>query len=188
MLTTTRLSLLLCGVLGVGITAALAVYAGLGAVYGALDDVGWLGIAWVCMLQLASMAFCAAAWRGVADKMTFLSCLTARFIRVGVSNLAGIIPAVGVVAGGRALSLLCAAACRAVADKMPSVSSLRAWAIPDGVANLPGITPAVGEVAGAPALSLLGPTAGIAAASTVVDVAIESLSQAIYTLIGLIPL
>jgi len=139
MLTTTRLSLLLCGVLGVGITAALAVYAGLGAVYGALDDVGWLGIAWVCMLQLGSMAFCAAAWRAVADNMSFLACLTARFIRDGVSNLAGIIPAVG-------------------------------------------------EVAGARALSLLGATAGIAAASTVVDVALESLSQAIYTLVGLIPL
>jgi putative membrane protein len=139
MLATTRLSLALCGVLGVGLTAALAVYAGIGAVYGALDDVGWLGIAWVCMLQLASMAFCAAAWRAVADNMSFLSCLTARFIRDGVSNLAGIIPAIG-------------------------------------------------EVAGARALSLLGASAGIAAASTVVDVAIESLSQAIYTMVGLIPL
>jgi hypothetical protein len=50
MLATTRLSLALCGVLGVGVTAALAAYAGIGAVYGALDDVGWLGLAWVCML------------------------------------------------------------------------------------------------------------------------------------------
>jgi putative membrane protein len=139
MLATTRLSLALCGALGIGVTAALAVYAGIGSVYGALDDVGWLGLAWVCMLQLGSMAFCAAAWRSVADDTTFLSCLTARFIRDGVSNLAGIIPAVG-------------------------------------------------EVAGARALSLLGATAGIAAASTVVDVALESLSQAIYTMIGLIPL
>jgi len=139
MLATTRLSLVLCAALGVGLTAALAAYAGIGAVYGALDDVGWLGIAWVCMLQLASMAFCAAAWRAVAENTSFMSCLTARFIRDGVSNLAGIIPAIG-------------------------------------------------EVAGARALSLLGATAGIAAASTVVDVALESLSQAIYTMIGLIPL
>jgi putative membrane protein len=139
MLATTRLSLALCGVLGVSLTAALAAYAGIGAVYGALDDVGWLGIAWVCMLQLASMAFCAAAWRAVAENTSFMSCLTARFIRDGVSNLAGIIPAIG-------------------------------------------------EVAGARALSLLGATAGIAAASTVVDVALESLSQAIYTMVGLIPL
>ncbi len=139
MLATTRLSLALCGVLGVGVTAALAAYAGIGAVYGALDDVGWLGLAWVCMLQLGAMAFCAAAWRSVAENTSFMSCLTARFIRDGVSNLAGIIPAIG-------------------------------------------------EVAGARALSLMGATAGIAAASTVVDVAIESLAPAIYTMVGLIPL
>ncbi len=139
MLATTRLSLALCGVLGVGVTAALAAYAGIGAVYGALDDVGWLGLAWVCMLQLGAMAFCAAARRSVAENPRFMSCLTARFIRDGVSNLAGIIPAIG-------------------------------------------------EVAGARALSLMGATAGIAAASTVVDVAIESLAQAIYTMVGLIPL
>jgi putative membrane protein len=139
MLATTRLSLALCGVLGVGVTAALAAYAGLGSVYGALDDVGWLGLAWVCMLQLGAMAFCASAWRSVADKTSFMTCLTARFIRDGVSNLAGIIPGIG-------------------------------------------------EVAGARALSLLGVTAGIAAASTVVDVALEALSQAIYTMAGLVPL
>ena len=139
MLATTRRSLLVCGVFGVGVTAALAAYAGIGTVYGALDDVGWLGIAWVCMLQLGSMALCAAAWRTVAHDTTFLSCLTARFIRCGVTNLAGIIPAIG-------------------------------------------------EVAGARALTLLGATAGVAAASTVVDVAIEALAQAIYTMVGLIPL
>src|SRR5262249_17957811 len=54
--------------------------------------------------------------------------------------------------------------------------------------NLAGIIPGIGEVAGARALSLLGVTAGIAAASTVVDVALESLSQAIYTMAGLVPL
>jgi putative membrane protein len=136
---TTRLSLALCGALGIGVIAVLAAHAGLAAVYGALDNVGWLGLAWVCMLQLGAMAFCAAAWKCVAEDTGFLSCLTARFIRSGVSHLAGIIPAIG-------------------------------------------------EVAGARALSLLGAPAGIAAASTVVDVALESLSQAIYTMIGLIPL
>ncbi len=139
MLATTRVSLALAGVLGVGVTAALAAYAGLGSVYGALDNVGWLGLAWVCMLQLGSMAFCAAAWRSLAGDTSFLSCLTARFIRDGVSNLARIIPAVG-------------------------------------------------EVAGARALTLLGATAGVAAASTVVDAAVEALAQAIYTMAGLVPL
>ena len=139
MLATTRLSLALCGALGIGIIAALTAHAGLATVYGALRDVGWLGLTWVCVLHLGSVAFCAAAWRSVAENTSFLSCLTARFIRNGVSNLAGIVPVIG-------------------------------------------------EVAGARALSLLGATAGIAAASTVVDVALESLSQAIYTMIGLVPL
>ena len=139
MVATTRLSLLVGGVLGVGVVAALTAYAGFGAVYGALDDVGWLGLAWVCMLQLGSMAFCAAAWRSVANNTSFMQCLTARFIRDGVSNLARIVPTLG-------------------------------------------------EVAGARALSLLGATAGIAAASTVVDAALEALAQAIYTMAGLVPL
>jgi putative membrane protein len=139
MLATTRLSLILGGVLGVGVVAALTAYAGIGSVYAALDDVGWLGIAWVCMLQLGSMAFCAAAWKSLAGDPSFLSCLTARFIRDGVSNLARIVPTLG-------------------------------------------------EVAGARALSLLGATAGIAAASTVVDAALEALAQAIYTMAGLVPL
>ncbi|MBV8752461.1 MAG: flippase-like domain-containing protein [Hyphomicrobiales bacterium] len=139
MLARKRLGLVLCGALGVGIIAALAAHAGLATVYGALDRVGWFGLAWVCVLQLVAMAFCAAAWKSVAEDTRFLSCLAARFIRSGVSNLAGIIPAIG-------------------------------------------------EVAGARALSLLGAPAGIAAASTVVDVALEALSQGIYTMIGLIPL
>jgi putative membrane protein len=139
MLTTTRLSLALFAALGVGVIAVLATYAGLGTVYRAFDDLGWPGLVGICVLQLLSMALCAAAWKSVADETNFLFCLTARFIRAGVSNLAGVIPTVG-------------------------------------------------EVAGARALSLLGVSAGVAAASTVVDVAIESLAQAIYTIIGLIPL
>jgi putative membrane protein len=139
MLATRRLNLALCGALGIGLIAVLAAHAGLATVYGALHDVGWLGLAWVCMLQLGAMALCAGAWKSVAGDTGFLVCLTARFIRSGVSNLAGIIPVIG-------------------------------------------------EVAGARALSLLGVPAGIAAASTVVDAALEALSQAIYTMIGVIPL
>ena len=139
MLATTRLSLALCAALGVGVTAVLATYAGLGTIYTALNDLGWPGLVGICVLQLLSMALCAAAWKSVADEASFLFCLTARFIRAGVSNLAGVIPTVG-------------------------------------------------EVAGARSLSLLGISAGVAAASTVVDAGIEALAQAIYTIIGLIPL
>jgi len=137
MLATTRLAL--GGVLGIAVIAVLAAHAGLATVYGALHHVGWVGLAWVCMLQLGAMALCAAAWKSLAGDIGFLACLMARFIRNGVSNLAGIIPVIG-------------------------------------------------EVAGARALSLLGATAGVAAASTVVDAALEALSQALYTMIGVIPL
>jgi putative membrane protein len=139
MLASTRLSLALFAALGVGAVAALAIYAGLGTVYRAFDDLGWSGLAGICVLQAVSMAMCATAWKAVADDATFLFCLTARFIRAGVSNLAGVVPTIG-------------------------------------------------EVAGARTLSLLGIRAGVAAASTVVDAAIESLAQAIYTIIGIIPL
>ncbi|WP_454646320.1 lysylphosphatidylglycerol synthase domain-containing protein [Bradyrhizobium liaoningense] len=139
MLTTARLNLAVSGALGISLIAALAVHAGLAPIYRALDNVGWFGLAWVCMLQVASMGFCAGAWKCVGEDTSFLSCLAARFVRNGVSNLAGIVPVLG-------------------------------------------------EVAGARALSLFGVTTAIATASTVVDVALESLSQAIYTLIGLIPL
>src|SRR5262245_43650612 len=88
---------------GVAGAALLSIHAGLGSIYGALDDVGWLGIAWVCMLQLGSLMLCAAAWKLVADDTTFLSCLTARCIRDGVSNVAGIIPVAGEIASARAL-------------------------------------------------------------------------------------
>src|SRR5262249_58342047 len=110
MLASTRLGLAIVAALGVGVMAVLATHAGLGAIYAALDDVGWLGLAWVCMLQLGSLMLCAAAWKVVADHTNFLSCLTARCIRYGGSNLAGIIPVAGEVAGARALRLLGAAA------------------------------------------------------------------------------
>ncbi len=139
MLANTRLGFALLSALGVAIATGLAINAGLGAIADAIDDVGWLGLAWVCALQIVSLALCAAAWAMVADRTSFASCLTARWIRDGASNLVGLIPGLG-------------------------------------------------EVAGARALSLLGASASVAAASTVVDVAMESLAQAIYTLIGLIPL
>lgn len=51
-----------------------------------------------------------------------------------------------------------------------------------------GIVPGIGELAGARALKLFGARSSDAAASTVVDIVAESLSQLLYTLCGLIPL
>ena len=134
-----RISLAVLTFLSVALATALAVQAGLAAVLDALSDVGLLGLVWVCVLQLVSLALCAAALWLVSDGLSFGSCLAARWIR-------------------------------------------------DGASNLIAIVPGIGEIAGARAMALFGAGAAIAAASTVVDVAIEALSQALYTLLGLVPL
>lgn len=135
----TRIGLAIASTVGIGLATILVAQAGLPAIANALSDLSWLGLVWLCMLQLVSMMLCAAAWWVVADGASFSACLTARWVRDGASNL---------------------------------------------VSFLPGI----GELAGARALTLFGAAAGSAAASTVVDVATESLSQAIYTAIGIVPL
>jgi putative membrane protein len=135
----TRTGLTIATVVGALLATVLAAQAGLPAIVDALMDLGWLGLVWVCVLQIASLLLCAAAWWVIADGATFSACLTARWVR-------------------------------------------------DGASNLVSILPGIGEVAGARALRLFGAGAGAAAASTVIDVATESLSQAIYTVIGIIPL
>jgi putative membrane protein len=122
--------------LGLAIAAALAAHAGFGAIGRAMAGVGWSGLLLVCLLQLASVAICAAAWRAVAEGSTYLACLLSRWIRDGASNLVGFIPAIGEGISARALALFG------------------------------------------------GASAGGAAASTIVDVGVEALSQAIYTLLA----
>lgn len=84
--------------------------------------------------------------------------------------------------------LLCAAAWRILAGELSFSACLTARWVRDGASNLVSIVPGVGEVAGARALSLFGATGAIAAASTIVDVATESLAQGLYTLLGMLPL
>ena len=134
-----RIGLAVVTFLSVALATALAAQTGLAAVLDALRDVGLLGLVWVCVLQFVSLGLCAAALWLVSDGLSFGSCLTARWIR-------------------------------------------------DGASNLIAVVPGIGEIAGARAMALFGAGAGIAAAATVVDVAIEALSQALYTLIGLVPL
>jgi glycosyltransferase 2 family protein len=83
---------------------------------------------------------------------------------------------------------LCAVGLWLVSDGLSFGLCLTARWIRDGASNLIAIVPGIGEIAGARAMALFGAGAGIAAAATVVDVAIEALSQALYTLIGLVPL
>jgi putative membrane protein len=81
---------------------------------------------------------------------------------------------------------LCAAAWRAVAEGSSYVACLLSRWIRDGASNLWGFIPAIGEGISARALAVFGgASAGGAAASTIVDVGVEALAQAIYTLLAL---
>jgi putative membrane protein len=119
---------------GLALAAGLAVYAGLADTAKAFKAVGWSGLLAVGLLQLVSVAVCAAAWRSVAAGSSYLACLLSRWIRDGASNLVGFIPAIGEGISARALAVFG------------------------------------------------GASAGGAAATTIVDVGVEALSQAVYTL------
>ena len=81
--------------------------------------------------------------------------------------------------------VICAAAWRAVAEGSSFVACLVSRWIRDGASNLVGFIPAIGEGISARALSVFGGTsAGGAAATTIVDVGVEALSQAVYTLVA----
>ncbi len=82
---------------------------------------------------------------------------------------------------------LCAGAWRQVARGANLGACFVARWIRDGSANLVGFIPAIGETISARALALLGAaSAGGAAASTIVDVGVEALAQAVLTLAGLL--
>ena len=124
-------------VAGVILAVVLSVHAGVDAIGQALAAVGAWRLALICVIQVASLAMCAAGWWVVAGGTSLSACMAARWIRDGATNLFGFIPAIGEAISARALSVIGAA------------------------------------------------TAGAATASTIVDVAVEALAQAVYTLIGL---
>ena len=79
--------------------------------------------------------------------------------------------------------VLCAAAWWAVTDKTAFRACFLSRWIRDGATTLVG--PAIGEGISARALAVLSGTGGgAAAATTIVDVAVEALSQAVYTLVA----
>ena len=90
-----------------------------------------------------------------------------------------------------ALQLLALALCGLAWWAVTHGAGLRAclvsrW-IRDGATNLVGFIPAVGEGISARALTVFGASsAGDAAAATIVDVAIEALAQALYTLVAFV--
>ena len=110
-------------------------------------------------------------------------------VRAGLSPTAHAIAAVGwggllETCGLQLVSVfLCAAAWWAVTDRTSFLACLFSRWIRDGATTLVG--PAIGEGISARALAVLGGGgAGAAAAVTIVDVAVEALSQAVYTLVA----
>ena len=84
---------------------------------------------------------------------------------------------------------LCAVAWWLVAGGPPLWACLLARWIRDGASNLLSFVPALGEAMASRTLGVIGGVdQGQSAASTIADAAIESMAQAIYTLIGLIML
>ena len=79
--------------------------------------------------------------------------------------------------------VLCAAAWWTVTDRTSFLACVLSRWIRDGATTLVG--PAIGEGISARALTVLGGgSGGAAAATTIVDVAVEALSQAVYTLVA----
>ncbi|MGO4574201.1 lysylphosphatidylglycerol synthase domain-containing protein [Microvirga sp. 2TAF3] len=83
---------------------------------------------------------------------------------------------------------LCAAGWWCVSLRASYGACLMARWIRDGATNLAAMVPAFGEAIGARVLALLGLSGGTAGASIVLDIAAETLAQALYALMGLIPL
>ena len=113
-------------------------------------------------------------------------------LRAGLPSVLAALGQIGwsgfaLVAGVQAISLvLCAAAWRSVSE----AASLGAYAaarwVRDSASNLVGFIPAFGEVVSARALTLLGGGTGQqSTASTVVDVAVETMTEALFAFTGI---
>jgi putative membrane protein len=83
--------------------------------------------------------------------------------------------------------LLCALAWQALLGRMPRFTLAFVWArwLRDSTGNLLALLPIAGEVIAARELTFHGVRLGLAAATTIIDVTIEILSQLLFTLLGL---
>jgi putative membrane protein len=134
-----RLPIILSFIAGVIVSLSLVAWAGLDQLGQALDRIGWLGFAWICLLQLSVIGLCAAGWRSLTPGASYGACLAARWVRDAATNLASLMPGFGEAVGVRILVL-------------------------SGMGGL------------------------AAGASTLLDIGTETLAQALYAVIGLIPL
>jgi putative membrane protein len=83
---------------------------------------------------------------------------------------------------------LCGAAWWALTERAGFFACTAARWIREGGSSILALLPGIGELGGARALKLFGAKSSDAAASTVVDIVTESLSQLVFTLFGIVPL
>jgi putative membrane protein len=84
--------------------AAWTFRARFGDVGGALATAGWTGLAAVTVYHLMPLALCGAAWGSLLPDSRLAVFVLCRWIRDGVSELAGFLPLAGEMAGARALN------------------------------------------------------------------------------------
>lgn len=77
---------------------------GFGDVAGALRTAGWLGIVALAAYHLGPMALCGVAWRSLQPKGSLKAFVLSRWVREGVSEIAGFLPLSGELAGARMLT------------------------------------------------------------------------------------
>lgn len=96
----------------VGLLCALALGAifvsrtGPVAVGTALEALIWQAVVLICALQIGSVVLCGLAWWILTQDASLVACMTARWVRDGVSSVLGFLPGFGELAGARTLKLL----------------------------------------------------------------------------------
>ncbi|MGO4705249.1 lysylphosphatidylglycerol synthase domain-containing protein [Microvirga sp. 2MCAF38] len=83
----------------------LIAWAGLGQVWGALEQIGWPGFVLICLLQIFAMGLCATAWWLLTVRVSYGACFAARIARDGTTSLASVVPGLGETVGVRILTL-----------------------------------------------------------------------------------
>lgn len=77
---------------------------GFGDVFGALHAAGWLGVAAITAFHLGPLVLCGLAWCSLLPDSKRRFFLLSRWVREGVSEIAGFLPLSGEVAGARVLT------------------------------------------------------------------------------------
>jgi putative membrane protein len=99
-------------IVGVILLAALTAGAGVHPLMRALGLIDAREVALIAGIQVAAACVCGAAWRTISGGGSLAAFALARWVRDGVSNLAGLVPATAEIMGARAIALLTGGAFR----------------------------------------------------------------------------